>query len=120
MRSAPSRRSSAGRSNPAPEMLRHRSQVLVAPAGQIEHHQMVLRLIGREIDQPGERMRGLQRRNDTFELAAQLKRGQRLVVGGGQKRDAAEVAQPRMFGTDAGIVEAGRYRMRFVDLAVLV
>jgi hypothetical protein len=42
------------------------------------------------------------------------------VVGHAGVGDAADVLQPGMFRADAGIVEAGRDRMRLGDLAVLV
>ena len=52
--------------------------------------------------------------------AAELERLQRLVVGRREVGDAADVVQPGMLGADAGIVEAGRDRVRVLDLAVVV
>ena len=48
-----------------------RCEVLVAAAGEIDHHQVILRLLRREIEHAGERVRRLERRDDAFELAAQ-------------------------------------------------
>ena len=36
-------------------MLGHRGEVLVAAAGQVQHHQVILRLLRREIDHPRQR-----------------------------------------------------------------
>ena len=44
------------------------NEVLVAAAGQVDHHQMVFRFLRRELDNLGERVRRLERRNDAFEL----------------------------------------------------
>ena len=65
-------------------------------------------------------MRRLQRRDDAFELAAKLERRHRLFVGRREKCHAAHVVEPGMLGTDAGIIETGGNRMRFLDLAVAV
>ena len=53
-------------------------------------------------------------------LRAQLKRSQRLVVGGAEVLRAADVVQIRMFRADAGVIEARADRVAFEDLAVLV
>ena len=49
-----------------------------------------------------------------------LEGGQRLGVGDAGVAGAAGVAQPGVLGTRAGVVEAGRDRVRLEDLAVLV
>jgi hypothetical protein len=54
-------------------MPRHRIEVLVAAAGEIDHHQVILRLFRREIEHPGDGVRRLERRNDAFELGQELK-----------------------------------------------
>ena len=95
-------------------------EILVAAAGKIDHHQMILRLLRRKLDHLGQRMRRLERRDDALELAAQLERRERFVVGGRQIFHAAHVVEPGMLRTDAGIIEAGGDRMRFLDLAVVI
>jgi hypothetical protein len=55
----------------------------------------------------GERVRGLERGDDTFELAAELEGIKRLRVGRGEIGHAAGILEPGMLGPDAGIVEAG-------------
>ena len=102
------------------QMPRDRIEVLVAAAGEIDHHQVILRLLRRQIEHLGDGVRRFQRRNDAFELGEKLERVERLVVGGREKGDAADIVEPGVFGADAGIIETGRDRMRFVDLAVLV
>ena len=53
-------------SHPA-EMLRDRENVLVAASAEIHHHEMLPRPFGRELDHLGERVGGLERRDDAFE-----------------------------------------------------
>src|SRR5260370_2306896 len=50
-----------------PQNIRHLRNVLVAAAGEIDHHQMILRPIRRELRHLGDGMRRLQRRNDAFQ-----------------------------------------------------
>jgi uncharacterized protein len=51
----------------APEMLRDRENVLVAASAEIHHHEMLPRPLGGELDHLGERVGGLERRDDAFE-----------------------------------------------------
>jgi len=51
------------------------------------------------------------RRDDPFELRAELERDRRLLVGRREISDAAAPLQPSMLGSDAGIVEASRDRV---------
>jgi uncharacterized protein len=53
-------------SHPA-EMLGDRENVLVAAPTEIHHHEMLPRPLGRELDHLGERVGGLERRDDAFE-----------------------------------------------------
>ena len=53
-------------------------------------------------------------------LEQSCERGERLLVGGGEKFHAPDVVEPGVLRPDAGIIEAGRDRMRLVDLAVAV
>ena len=48
-----------------------------------------------------------------------VERGDRIGVGGALDLQAAEAVSAASCGTDAGIVEAGRYRVRLDDLALL-
>ena len=63
-------------------------------------------------------MRALQRRDDALQAAEQLDRLQRLAIGGVGVFGAAQVAQPGVFGADAGIVQPGADAVRERDLAV--
>ena len=89
-------------------MLRDRVKVLVAAAGEIDHHQVILRLLRRELEHLGDGVRRLERRDDAFELGQELKGLERLVIGRRQEGDAAEIGEPGMLGADARIVEARR------------
>ena len=53
-------------------MLGDGENVLVAAAAEIHHHQVVPRQFGSEFDHFGERVGGLQRRDDALELRAEL------------------------------------------------
>src|SRR5579883_979774 len=72
---------------------------------------------GRALDHLGDRVRGFERREDAFELRAQLEGGERLLVRHRHVGYALHVVQPRVLGPDTGIIEAGRDRMRLGDLA---
>ena len=65
--------------------------VLVAAAAEVHHHEVVLRALGGELDHLGERVGGLQRRDDAFEPRAELERGERLLVGRGEISHPADV-----------------------------
>ena len=63
---------------------------------------------------------GLERRDDPLGLGEPAERLERLLVGRGQVLGAARVAQERVLGPDARVVEPGGDRVRVGDLAVLV
>ena len=65
----------------ASQMVRHQIEVLVAAAGEIDHHQVILRLLRRELEHLGDGMGRLERRDDAFELGEKLERVERFVVG---------------------------------------
>src|SRR5262249_31419647 len=81
---------------------------------------MILRLLWREVDDARERVGGLERRDDAFEPRAKLECRQRLLVGRREIFHATDVVEPSVFWPDAGIVEAGRNRVRLLDLSVAV
>src|SRR5260370_9821769 len=91
--------------------------ILVAAAREVDDHQVVLGFLRRELRDPGERVRGLERRNDAFEPRKKLESVERLLVGSGKIFDAAGLVEPAMLGADAGVIDAGRDRMRLVYLA---
>ena len=68
----------------------------------------------------GDGVRGLERRQDAFETGERLEPFERFGVGGIRVLGSPEVAQPRMFWADGGVVEPGRDRMRELDVASLV
>src|SRR5690349_23193814 len=49
---------------------RHRIEVLVAAAGEVDHYQVILRLLRGDFRHLGKRVGGFERRDDAFELAA--------------------------------------------------
>src|SRR5262249_44741779 len=83
------------------------------------HHEMIFRLLWRELDHARKRMRGLECRDDALEARAELKSDERLVIGSRKIFHALQIVEPRMLGTNAGIVESRRDRMRLLDLAVM-
>src|SRR5580704_5053423 len=65
-------------------------------------------------------MRALERRDDAFCLGQRLQRVESFRVGDGSVFGATDVVEPRMLGTDAGVVEAGGDRVRLANLPELV
>ena len=76
--------------------------------------------VGASFDDMGQRVGRLQRGDDPLKPGAELERVQRLLVGGRGVGHAAGVAQPRVLGADAGIIEPGRDGVAFEDLSVVV
>ncbi len=77
-----------------------------------------LPMVGASFITCGQAMRAFERRDDAFEPGAELERLERLLVGDRHIGDALGIVQEGMLGADAGIVEAGRDRMAFENLAV--
>ena len=50
-------------------------EVLVAAAGQIDHHQVILGLLRRQLQHFGDRVRRFQRRNDAFDGVSDVNTG---------------------------------------------
>ncbi|EGE58214.1 hypothetical protein RHECNPAF_334005 [Rhizobium etli CNPAF512] len=94
--------------------------VLVATAGEVHQDDLVLAHRRRTLDHLGNRMRGLERRDDAFEAGQGLEGLKRFVVHDRHIIDPADIAEPRMFRTDARIIETGRNRMAFLDLAITI
>src|SRR5690606_15143304 len=94
--------------------------VLVATAGEVAQDQGVLRQFARQPDRLGDGVAGFERRQDAFGAGELVERSQRLLVGDADVLGAAGVLEEGMLGADARVVQAGRYRMRLGDLAVVV
>lgn len=94
--------------------------VLVAAAGQAHHDHGVRAELPADLERAGQRVRGLDRRDDALGAAQQRERVHRLGVGDLAVLGAAAVAQPRVLGADAGVVEARGDRVGFEGLAVVV
>src|SRR3954453_13277384 len=88
------------------------SHVLVAPPGEAEN---VEALLARVLQQPGDRVRGLERRDDALEAGELLEGAQRLLVGDPDVGGAAAVAEVGVLGPDAGVIEAGGDRSGLED-----
>ena len=104
-------------------MVRDTVEVLVAAAGEIDHQQVIRGLARRNVAELGQRMARLERRDDAFEPAAKLERGERFLVGRGQELDPPEIGEPRVLRPDARIVETGPEITRkewFYVIAMLV
>ena len=97
------------------EVEQHFGEVLVAAAGEADEDQLRVELAGAR-----ERVRRLERRDDALGAREVAERGERLLVGRADVLRAAAVAEERVLRADAGIVEAGRDRVRVGDLPVLV
>src|SRR4051794_9203049 len=98
--------------------------ILVAAAGQVHHDRRRPAQLGgqpgRDPRGAGEGVRALDGRDDPFGTAEQLERRHRLRVGDRFVAGPAGVVQPRVLGTDAGVVQSGRDRVRLDGLPVVV
>jgi hypothetical protein len=75
---------------------------------------------GHQLAQRGDGMRRLEGRDDALTSGYQAQGVERLPIGGIEDLEASRDVERRELWPDAGIVEAGRDRVRFDDLAVLV
>src|SRR5262249_17161080 len=99
---------SAAQINPLGD-LRH---VLVAAAPETEEHGLVGLARSALRADPENRMRCLQRRDDSLVTGEQIHAPQGVVIAHRHVFGATGILQPRVFGTDAGIIQAGTDRMR--------
>src|SRR5262245_35061246 len=67
-----------------------------------------------------DRMRRLERRQDAFLTGEPLERDERIRIADPRVFGARSVVQPRVLGTDGGVIETGRDRMGQFDIAILV
>ena len=81
-------------SQPHPQNLADRENVLVAAAAQIHDDDLLLAHFRRALDDFGQRMAGLQRRDDAFKPGQQLERLERLRVHDRHIFAAAGVFEP--------------------------
>src|SRR3954465_3041432 len=91
-------------------------EVLVAAARQADEVEVWVGGVGFLLEHPRERVGGLERRDDALDGRELHERGDGLLVGDGLVAGAAGVAQERVLGPAAGVVEAGRDRVRLGDL----
>src|SRR5438067_6027113 len=77
-------------------------EVFVAPAAEADEHMFLA-----ELACARERMRRLERGDDPFAACQVAECGQGILVRGAHVLGTSAVAQPRVFGSDAGIVESG-------------
>ena len=96
------------------------ADVLVAAPREVDEQMLVAFHRRRQLHRVGDGVARLERRDDALGAAEAVERRQRLVVGDADVLGPADVVQPGVLGADAGVVEAGRDRVRLVDLAVLV
>src|SRR3954454_15617292 len=106
-------KASAIRSGPPGKDLR---EVLVAAARQADQVEIAVALL----EHPGERVGGLERRDDPLDRRELHERGDRLLVGDRLVARAPAVAQERVLGPRARVVEARGDRVRLGDLPVVV
>src|SRR3954451_7979323 len=95
----------------------HLGEVLVAPPRAADH---VEARLGAGQERVVQRVGRLERRDDALEPRDPAERRQRVVVRHRHVLRPARVAQPRVLGPRAGVVEAGRDRVRLADLALVV
>ena len=91
-----------------------------APAGEVDDDDLVGAHLRRGLDDLGDGVARLERRDDALELGQLLECRQRLGVGCVGVLDAVRVAQPSVLRADGGVVQAGGDAVRELDLAVLI
>src|SRR5918999_2822837 len=100
------------------ETLDDLGEVLVAAAAQTQER---VALAPRRIpEQPGDRVRGLERGDDPLQSRELAECLQRLAVGDRLVASPPRVAKLGMLRADAGIVESGGDRVRLEDLSLTV
>src|SRR3712207_5501504 len=101
------------------ERLRDDLDVLVAPSGEV-HNEVLVRpeLLGHLL-RVEDRVRRLERRDDTLEARAEGESFQGFLVGYARVLDQTFVLEVGVLGTDGGIIQAGGDRVRLPDLALL-
>ena len=90
------------------QCIHHRKDIFVAAPAHVQEKDFILRHLFCLIDGAGEGVRWLQRRDNAFELGAELKGGEGVLVGCRQLGDASGLMEPRMFGANARIIEPCR------------
>src|SRR5690606_35867885 len=83
----------------------HGVHVLVSPARKIDQDELVGRHPGSDAGGPGDRVGGLQRRDDALDAAAAVECRERLVVVDDLVARTAGILEPCMLGPDPGVVE---------------
>src|SRR6266853_3113047 len=110
----------AGCSKPDSRFFRDGVHILVAPSREIDQQDPVLWQRPRQLRGVGERVRGLERRNDALEAAQVVERGDGLSVVDGDVLSPAGVLEPGVLGAHTRVIKPRRDRMRLYDLAVFV
>jgi hypothetical protein len=98
----------------------HLGHVLVASAAHAQEHRVVSLPPAALIRYPGYRVRRLERWDDPLQAAQQLESPQRFVIGNGDIRGSSGCLQMRVLRPDPGVIEAGGYGMRWMDLSRFV
>src|ERR1700730_16890616 len=94
--------------------------VLVAASRKTDKDATARAEVARDHARLMKRMRRFKRRHDAFESGTQFERGHGVLVADGDVLDALDIAQERVLGPDARVVETGGDRMRRMNLTVSV
>src|SRR5262245_31687286 len=94
--------------------------VLVAPAGEVDDHDLVLAHLWCEFHRIRDGMCGFERRHDALDLGRELEGLKGLLVEDGDIGYATGITQPAVLWPDARVVEPGRDRMTVENLAIAV
>src|ERR1700677_1163937 len=94
------------------------SDVFVAPAAEIHQDQIVRVALRRESAREGDRVRALQRRQNSFGACEAVEGFDGLRIGNVHVRSATALFEERVLRPNAGIIEAGADRVRLTYLAL--
>ena len=92
--------------------------ILVTPPGEIDQQDFVFRQGRRELGSIGDGMARFERRDNPLQTAKIVESLQSFGIGDGDVFGAPRILEPGVFRADAGIIEAGRNRVRLDDLAI--
>src|SRR5579883_2970631 len=93
--------------------------ILIAAAGKVDDEHLTLPA-RRLFDRFSNRVCRFERRDDAFGAREPLRRYERRLIARGCVFRSAAIVEPRVLGTDRGIIKPGTHRVRERDLTVFV
>ena len=89
-----------------PQRRHNRLEILIAAPGEADEHIEVGAVLGADVREVGDRVRGLEGRDDAFGAGEEREPLERLRVGTRHVRDATTRCEVGVLWTDAGVIES--------------